>query len=104
MIRRPPRSTLFPYTTLFRSPRAEGGRGACALRRRSIAPTSVGDLRMWLGSGSGGDGDGGAWDDPRPFAQLLKKKSGRVVEAGLHTGLSIPRARGLNPSGPALYT
>src|SRR5437867_13094946 len=27
MIRRPPRSTLFPYTTLFRSPlRARGGR------------------------------------------------------------------------------
>src|SRR3712207_9044416 len=24
MIRRPPRSTLFPYTTLFRSPREEG--------------------------------------------------------------------------------
>src|SRR2546427_1702715 len=30
MIRRPPRSTLFPYTTLFRSP-ASGGHGA-ALR------------------------------------------------------------------------
>src|SRR3712207_8759527 len=29
MIRRPPRSTLFPYTTLFRS--AVGGRGAGAL-------------------------------------------------------------------------
>src|SRR5256885_10555041 len=26
MIRRPPRSTLFPYTTLFRSDRAEGTR------------------------------------------------------------------------------
>src|SRR3989442_10181526 len=25
MIRRPPRSTLFPYTTLFRSPPHEGG-------------------------------------------------------------------------------
>src|SRR2546422_6898055 len=25
MIRRPPRSTLFPYTTLFRSPRAREG-------------------------------------------------------------------------------
>src|SRR2546430_11825930 len=25
MIRRPPRSTLFPYTTLFRSPEAEDG-------------------------------------------------------------------------------
>src|SRR5690349_22996969 len=27
MIRRPPRSTLFPYTTLFRSRRARGPRG-----------------------------------------------------------------------------
>src|SRR2546430_8761883 len=26
MIRRPPRSTLFPYTTLFRSQRADGNR------------------------------------------------------------------------------
>src|SRR5256885_14063022 len=26
MIRRPPRSTLFPYTTLYRSPRAAAGR------------------------------------------------------------------------------
>src|SRR3712207_8608658 len=26
MIRRPPRSTLFPYTTLFRSPARDGGR------------------------------------------------------------------------------
>src|SRR3712207_8934470 len=31
MIRRPPRSTLFPYTTLFRSPR-----GARPLRRRAL--------------------------------------------------------------------
>src|SRR3712207_7418385 len=28
MIRRPPRSTLFPYTTLFRSARARADRGA----------------------------------------------------------------------------
>src|SRR2546422_6853071 len=33
MIRRPPRSTLFPYTTLFRSPRA-----AAAERGASAAP------------------------------------------------------------------
>src|SRR5215204_873570 len=34
MIRRPPRSTLFPYTTLFRSPRAGSGppRRACGRR------------------------------------------------------------------------
>src|SRR5690242_21537382 len=49
MIRRPPRSTLFPYTTLFRSldgpravqplrdrrPLSHGARGGCALGRRS---------------------------------------------------------------------
>src|SRR6476620_11941184 len=33
MIRRPPRSTLFPYTTLFRSPTA-GGRPMLPGRRR----------------------------------------------------------------------
>src|SRR3712207_6946619 len=33
MIRRPPRSTLFPYTTLFRSPR---WRWAKKLRRRRL--------------------------------------------------------------------
>src|SRR3712207_8406735 len=31
MIRRPPRSTLFPYTTLFRSPRGRGGGRGCGL-------------------------------------------------------------------------
>src|SRR2546427_4238968 len=37
MIRRPPRSTLFPYTTLSRSRRAEQQR-AHASRRRAAAP------------------------------------------------------------------
>src|SRR2546426_5298433 len=39
MIRRPPRSTLFPYTTLFRSPsaRAWGATSARAPRRASAA-------------------------------------------------------------------
>src|SRR5688572_32629070 len=38
MIRRPPRSTLFPYTTLFRSHGAGGRRGA---GRGSLAPGHV---------------------------------------------------------------
>src|SRR5438034_6329530 len=33
MIRRPPRSTLFPYTTLFRSCRGYGRGGGATLRR-----------------------------------------------------------------------
>src|SRR3712207_8541254 len=44
MIRRPPRSTLFPYTTLFRSPRRRSGpprpglRGGRRSRRRAARP------------------------------------------------------------------
>src|SRR5947209_15093750 len=33
MIRRPPRSTLFPYTTLFRSPMTSAMRNAARLRK-----------------------------------------------------------------------
>src|SRR3990172_12265906 len=44
MIRRPPRSTLFPYTTLFRSMPA-------ALRFRACAPRAA-DLRVEALSGS----------------------------------------------------
>src|SRR5260370_27579285 len=35
MIRRPPRSTLFPYTTLFRSPRADVGAPPTPARRKT---------------------------------------------------------------------
>src|SRR3712207_8230864 len=41
MIRRPPRSTLFPYTTLFRSPRPDVPRQALALRSYEAGP--IGD-------------------------------------------------------------
>src|SRR3712207_7647441 len=41
MIRRPPRSTLFPYTTLFRS-RLEGGRGQVGEDRSDRLPLSRG--------------------------------------------------------------
>src|SRR2546426_2360729 len=39
MIRRPPRSTLFPYTTLFRSQRRAGGVSLEVLRRGHRADT-----------------------------------------------------------------
>src|SRR2546430_13332244 len=42
MIRRPPRSTLFPYTTLFRS------RGACGPRRRRCGGGGGGKLMQLL--------------------------------------------------------
>src|SRR5256885_9476475 len=41
MIRRPPRSTLFPYTTLFRSQDDHGVRVRAADRRRHLAEAAV---------------------------------------------------------------
>src|SRR2546429_7717781 len=51
MIRRPPRSTLFPYTTLFRSPRLlrsdhwRAARRALCLSRRLSLPERDRDVR-----------------------------------------------------------
>src|SRR3712207_8581690 len=53
MIRRPPRSTLFPYTTLFRSGRVEAhahlARVARAERRRARAVGGVAGQALELG-------------------------------------------------------
>src|SRR3712207_7883565 len=47
MIRRPPRSTLFPYTTLFRSrPRRRGRRGEPRLGERLVLDPAVGRRRL----------------------------------------------------------
>src|SRR2546422_7601495 len=56
MIRRPPRSTLFPYTTLFRSRR---GREALAQGLLAAGPASV-PLRRRGRHGPGGLEPGGA--------------------------------------------
>src|SRR3989442_3370773 len=52
MIRRPPRSTLFPYTTLFRSHRRPPGRGAAGDGARAV-PRGGDDGREERG-GAGG--------------------------------------------------
>src|SRR3712207_8431530 len=43
MIRRPPRSTLFPYTTLFRS---AGGRRVRAARGRPLSSEHLGSVHL----------------------------------------------------------
>src|SRR2546430_10432030 len=45
MIRRPPRSTLFPYTTLFRSPRDAGRRLGAGQRPRELGGRDARDPR-----------------------------------------------------------
>src|SRR2546426_11895773 len=62
MIRRPPRSTLFPYTTLFRS-----------TRRRSIHRFADQSVRLSLGS---------AFASPEYFFQIDHHRDHAQVEAG----------------------
>src|SRR5256885_13442943 len=63
MIRRPPRSTLFPYATLFRSAKAEvaGGQavavGVGVLGARDVELLEVGEVEPGL-VGARGAGDG----------------------------------------------
>src|SRR2546430_5788522 len=66
MIRRPPRSTLFPYTTLFRSRAGGGGAGRpagggpvlpCASHSRKAASSSgVAHSKVLLATSSGAPG------------------------------------------------
>src|SRR2546426_535046 len=79
MIRRPPRSTLFPYTTLFRSlPRPARHRSARPELRSGTAPRAAsrrwgGDLRFF---GRGGDQDRALLLEPRRLA----REPAQVVE------------------------
>src|SRR3712207_7676618 len=78
MIRRPPRSTLFPYTTLFRS-RAGGHRpsqrgrqgGGPAPPRRAASCARHGPLRQWAGVvRDGPEGLGGRVREDRKSTRL----------------------------------
>src|SRR2546426_6960881 len=65
MIRRPPRSTLFPYTTLFRSLRihdlVHGRRGA----RQEVRATAVDGSERVIAGGEGGRDERGVTVDER---------------------------------------
>src|SRR2546427_6258786 len=46
MIRRPPRSTLFPYTTLFRSPANERQVQCCGGQNAKRRATKIGEAQL----------------------------------------------------------
>src|SRR3712207_7947186 len=72
MIRRPPRSTLFPYTTLFRSAGGLGLRADLLLRRLLLRgrPHSVRGLRR----------DHGRMDDPQTTKLRLERSEEHTSE------------------------
>src|SRR5215213_11524874 len=102
MIRRPPRSTLFPYTTLFRS-RPPPPRAAPAPPRRDLAV--VASCRVARSAGSAGAAAPGARpaDVPLEGATLLQQRRGaasrRDADARRRVALTILfRRRGLVPA------
>src|SRR3712207_8532567 len=56
MIRHPPRSTLFPYTTLFRSPQSPGGGGLVGALATGRQDGGAADHRL-AAAGQPADGD-----------------------------------------------
>src|SRR5258708_31646237 len=93
MIRRPPRSTLFPYTTLFRSRAAD----RLARGRRAARP-DAGVLRWAGGRWAGGGRAGGRRSGDRKSTRLnsshqiisyavfcLKKKNDLPIHAQTYT-------------------
>src|SRR2546426_9534322 len=87
MIRRPPRSTLFPYTTLFRSLYA------------SPAPVKLqigAKLTQGLGAGSNPDiGRQAAQEDPDQITRLLHGADMVFITAGLGGGTGTGAAPGV---------
>src|SRR3712207_7154177 len=66
MIRRPPRSTLFPYTTLFRSARRAGAAALLQLqlgRRAEVRPGVRAVAHVGVGRRAERDGRGGSLVD-----------------------------------------
>src|SRR4030043_938319 len=88
MIRRPPRSTLFPYTTLFRSPGRFGPRGVTIISRSGAILYHMSDAMASVGIaqnaviGIGGDGAiGSTFRDLVPLA-MEYENTDLVIVAG----------------------
>src|SRR2546426_12485133 len=88
MIRRPPRSTLFPYTTLFRSHAVLHGRGVAfhAPRRREPRPLGRDPARdprvardQRVGGNDGADEETDR-DGPRRASDRCGEGTGRLLE------------------------
>src|SRR2546422_1832718 len=91
MIRRPPRSTLFPYTTLFRSTcatRASGSRASVAVA--SNPKLSALAWRLWRSSSSGA-----------PVAATRSEEHTSELQSRLHLGcrLLLEKKKQTRPRG-----
>src|SRR3712207_8145617 len=96
MIRRPPRSTLFPYTTLFRSQGDEGGHDGWVPRGAGAAAQlgkGRGDTEGGAGGGRGRDGievsAAAMLRGPRGMAAPADRKSTRLDFSHANNSYSV---------------
>src|SRR2546422_4970608 len=82
MIRRPPRSTLFPYTTLFRSTTA--GVVTSAMGSKVTAAPRLGHVRQRGGGRAYAHRDG-------PELVVVRRRRQHMHDAGARTGTGIER-------------
>src|SRR3989442_1298284 len=104
MIRRPPRSTLFPYTTLFRSRHGRGVAqpGAAARRAGAVAAAGRGDLERLLTERRRRRGRHPDPDhlDGRPHGDIATARPARRAVAGQHRSLLGAQAGGDDTGAP----
>src|SRR3989442_15641044 len=80
MIRRPPRSTLFPYTTLFRSARISAGQE----QRVAIARAIVTDPALILADEPTGNLDAASAEEVLTLLSRLNKEFGKTIVMVTH--------------------
>src|SRR2546422_8185677 len=78
MIRRPPRSTLFPYTTLFRSYVSEKGKAGCAAFLAKDFPRAFALAPNGAWASASGD------TDPHKHAQTRSEEHTSELQSRLH--------------------
>src|SRR5260221_8939578 len=76
MIRRPPRSTLFPYTTLFRS-------GLAASARRALEESGITGVTVVVGDGSLG------WAPLAPYGAIVVAAAGDRKSTRLNSSHTV---------------
>src|SRR3712207_9005191 len=96
MMRRPPRSTLFPYTTLFRSarPRRAAARLLVRPRRRAAVAARLGGRRLGRGAAQGAGGRAARGHRGGPAARPARdRKSTRLNSSHANISYAVFRLK-----------
>src|SRR3712207_7228099 len=90
MIRRPPRSTLFPYTTLFRSPRTAGRSRSAAVPPHQGGQWVNGAMSSWEGGPIRSEEHTSELQSRQYLVcRLLLEKKNKIISKKYITNLSI---------------